>query len=95
MAPFTLETQVVDCDDRWLSFSSTFFVQHDGRTLIAARGIVRGQVRVRNAPVNPTQLVLREGAEPLRRDPLPEDVQAALRAQDSCIELIRALDGRA
>lgn len=95
MAHFALETQVVDCDERWLSFSSTFLLKHAGRELVAARGIVRGQVRVRNAPANPLELVRSKGAEPERSHPLPADADAALRAQDICIDVIRARDGRA
>jgi acyl-CoA thioesterase FadM len=86
---FALETQVVAYDERWLCFSSTFLLQHNGRERIAARAVVRGQVRASGQALNPIELMRRVGGGSQPLPDQPADVAAALRAQDATIEVIR------
>ena len=92
-AAFALETQVVGYDERWLSFSVTYLVRHnDGVERVAARAIVRGQIRGKAGAVSPLTLS-RELALTAPSTP-PPDLTAAWHAQDSLVDAIRARDGR-
>ncbi|HTU58076.1 MAG TPA: acyl-CoA thioesterase [Polyangiales bacterium] len=94
LAPFVLETQLVDFDERWLCFTSTFLLQDNGRELVAAHGVVRGQVRVRNKPARPYELIRTEGIEPTRPQQLTQDITAFVHAQEASLNLIRNRDTR-
>jgi acyl-CoA thioesterase FadM len=94
MARFALETQVVGWDDRWLCFSSIFLLHDGDQQRVAARAILRGQVRARGRAVDPLELIRRGGMEPPPAFSPAADVDAALRAQDAILADIRAREGR-
>jgi acyl-CoA thioesterase FadM len=92
LASFALDTQVVGYDERWLSFSATFLVRQDGAERVAARAIVRGQVRGSSGAVSPFTLLRDLAATPGGSPVQSKDVATAWQAQDSLVAMIRDLD---
>jgi acyl-CoA thioesterase FadM len=94
MSRFVMETQLVAYDARWLCFCSTFWRAHDGAEQIAARVVIRGQLRQRNQRADLPSLMQRLGLEPGSSPFLPEDVAAQLQAQDAVVDFIRKRESR-
>jgi acyl-CoA thioesterase FadM len=94
MSRFAMETQVVAYDARWLCFCSTFLRGSDGAEQIAARVVIRGQLRQRDQRADLPGLMQRLGLEPDGSPFLPEDVAAQLQAQDAVVEFIRKRESR-
>ena len=91
---FSLQTQLVEYDERWVCFLSSFELVQDGATRVAARALTRGQLRRRDGTGSlPTLLQAMDVmAEPC--PPLAEDLAAQLEAQNLTVDVIRRHEGR-
>lgn len=91
MAAFELQTRVAAFDERWLYYEHTFRLGHRQTGAIAARFLVRGQLRSPNGAMSPRDSLRRCGLElPATSPPAPPDLEVWNAAQAACLEVIRA-----
>jgi len=91
---FTLDTRLVEYDERWVCFLSSFELEQQGSPRVAARVLIRGQLRKRNGTGSLPGLLQAIGAMAEPCPPLPEDVAEQLKVQDLTVDVIRRQEGR-
>lgn len=93
-ARFELETRLVEYDARWVCFLASFELEQPGAVRVAARVLIRGQLRKRDGSGSLPDLLaaMRRVAEPCPA--LPPDVAEQLKAQDLTVDVIRRQEGR-
>jgi acyl-CoA thioesterase FadM len=90
MAEFVLQTRVAAYDERWLYYEHTFWLGPAHQRAVAARFLVRGQLRTPGGALSPRESLRRCGAElPERARTPPADLDAWAAAQAACLEVIR------
>jgi acyl-CoA thioesterase FadM len=91
MAEFVLQTRVAAFDERWLYYEQSFRLGRGGQGAIAARFLVRGQLRAPDGPMAPRDALRRCGVElPPVSPAAPADLAAWNAAQAAGLEVIRA-----
>lgn len=91
MAAFTLRTRLAAFDERWLYFEQTFVLGHAAEGQVAARFVTRAMIRAGKGAQDPRESLRRCGGTlPAHSPAPPADMEAWLRAQDACLDVVRA-----
>lgn len=91
--PYRVETRLLDYDERWLFFEQNFYLEpEDGDTLVAARAIVRVQVRDPNGLISGEDFFQRCGLHMTKRTKLPSDFASWLQFSNDAVDVIREMD---